>query len=224
MCSNYDPSTREQIEQHWYVTPPPEAIWPEESYPGYMAPIIRRRTADAGTNDWACVTAMFGMVPYWADTKLARQTYNARSETVATKPSFRNAWKRGQFCVIPAASFFEPNYETGKAVRWEIGAASGDPVGIAGIWEFKKGGPDGLPLLSFSMLTVNADAHPLMHRFHRPTDEKRMVVILRPEQYDDWLHATPEEAPEFLAQYPAELMTARPAPKPTKGKQNGADA
>jgi endonuclease YncB( thermonuclease family) len=51
---------------------------------------------------------MFGMVPYWADTKLARQTYNARTETVATKPSFRNAFKRAQFCIVPANSFFEP--------------------------------------------------------------------------------------------------------------------
>jgi putative SOS response-associated peptidase YedK len=217
MCSNYRPSERELIEEYFQTAPPPEMDWLDEAYPGYKAPIIRRRAADSGRNDWACVSAMFGMVPYWADMKLARQTYNARSETVATKPSFRNAWKRGQLCVIPAKSFYEPNYETGKAVRWEIGTSDGSPVGIAGIWEFKKDGPDGLPLLSFSMLTVNADEHSLMRRFHRPTDEKRMVVILRPDQYDAWLHAPPEQAPEFLGQYPAELMAAKPAPRPLKG-------
>ncbi|WP_369812283.1 SOS response-associated peptidase family protein [Janthinobacterium sp. SUN206] len=43
--------------------------------------------------------------------KLARQTYNSRTETVASKPSFRSAWKCKQFCIIPAANFFEPNYE-----------------------------------------------------------------------------------------------------------------
>jgi putative SOS response-associated peptidase YedK len=61
--------------------------------------------------------AMFGMVPHWADHKLARQTYNAHTETVARKPSFRRARKRMQFCIIPAANFFEPNYETSKPVR-----------------------------------------------------------------------------------------------------------
>lgn len=59
---------------------------------------------------------MFGMVPHWADPKLARQTYNARTETVASKPFFSNVWKRKQFCIIPVANFFESNYETGKPV------------------------------------------------------------------------------------------------------------
>ena len=80
---------------------------------------------------------MFGMVPHWADHKLARQTYNARTETVASKPSFRSAWKRKQFCIIPTANFFEPNYETGKPVRWRIERADGGPVAIAGIWEYR---------------------------------------------------------------------------------------
>jgi putative SOS response-associated peptidase YedK len=65
---------------------------------------------------------MFGMVPNWADIKPARKTYNASTETVASKTSFRNAFKRGQFCILPVNSFYEPNYETGKPVRWEIAA------------------------------------------------------------------------------------------------------
>ena len=100
---------------------------------------------------------MFGMVPHWAKPELARQTYNARAETVSTKPSFRNAYKKGQFAILPVASFYEPNYETGKAIRWEIAQRDRDPLGIAGIWEYRSDGPNGLPLLSFSMLTINAD-------------------------------------------------------------------
>jgi putative SOS response-associated peptidase YedK len=126
-------------------------------------------------------------VPHWADTKLARQTYNARTETVATKPSFRNAWQRHQFCIIPAENFFEPSYETGKPVRWRIAPAGHEPLAIAGIWEWRANGPDGLPLLSFSMLTINADGHPLMDRFHKPGDEKRMLVLLAPQQVQGWL-------------------------------------
>ena len=151
----------------------------------------------------------FSAVPAWTP-------YNARTETVATKPSFRNAFKRGQFCVVPADAIFEPSYETGKAERFQIASADGAPLGIAGIWEYKAEGDNGLPLLSFSMLTINADAHPLMNRFHKPTDEKRMLVFLRPDQYDSWLHCPVEEAAEFFAPYPAEQLVAQPAPRPLK--------
>lgn len=217
MCANYIPSTRDQLQQYFGVAAP-DADYKPESFPGYMAPMIRPPRADSVHGDRACALAMFGMVPAWADTKLARQTYNARSETVATKPSFRNAWKHRHFCVIPLASFFEPSYESGKVERWEIADADGVPLGVAGIWEYKKDGGNGLPLLSFSMLTINADGHPLMQRFHKPDDEKRMLVILDASQYDDWLHCPLEEAEQFFVRYPAERLVARAAPRPVKKK------
>ncbi len=212
MCANYIPSRRDQLMQHFQVAPP-DSEFKAESYPGYMSPFIRPTRANAPVGERACALGMFGMVPHWADLKLARQTYNARTETVASKPSFRNAFRRGQFCIVPAVSFFEPSYETGKAVRWEIANADGSPLAIAGIWEERPDGPNGLPLLSFSMLTVNADGHELMQRFHRPGDEKRMLVLLEPEQYDDWLHCPPSEAPDFFVRYPVGRLTAHPAPR-----------
>lgn len=160
---------------------------------------------------------MFGLVPAWANLKLARSTYNARSETVATKPTFRTAWKRRQFCVIPLENFFEPNYESGKAVRWRIQHADGIPLAVAGLWEWRpNGGPDDRPLISFTMLTINADEHPLMRRFHKPEDEKRMIVLLEPEQIDQWLQAPHEAAPTYLKPYDAEKLVAEPAPKATR--------
>jgi putative SOS response-associated peptidase YedK len=213
MCSNYTPSKREQLEQHFGVAPP-DSDYKAEAYPGYMAPLIRLPRADAVPGDRACALGMFGMVPHWAETKLARQTYNARTETVGIKPSFRGAYKHRQFCIIPVGSFYEPSYESGKAERFEIADADGAPLGIAGIWEYKKDGPNDLPLLSFSMLTINADGHPLMQRFHKPNDEKRMLVILRPDQYDEWLSCPVDDAPDFFTPYPADRLVAQPAPKP----------
>jgi putative SOS response-associated peptidase YedK len=213
MCSNYRPATIDQLQQHFGVAPP-DATFKAEVYPGTPAPLIRLPRADAVPGDRACALGMFGLVPHWADTKLARHTYNARTETVATKPSFRHAFKHRQFCIVPAASFYEPSYESGKAERWEIADAEGSPLGIAGIWEYKQDGPNGLPLLSFSMLTVNADEHPLMQRFHKPEDEKRMLVILAPDEYDAWLTCSVADALDFFARYPAERLIARPAPKP----------
>lgn len=63
------------------------------------------------------LTASFGLVLFWSkDTKIARRTYNARSETVAEKPSFRSAWKNAHHCIIPAAAIYEPDWRSGKAI------------------------------------------------------------------------------------------------------------
>ena len=210
MCANYIPSSKEILKRQFNVTPPDNEFKPE-AYPGYLAPILRLDQDNPTQAE--CVPACFGMVPAWADLGLAKHTYNARSETVASKPSFRNAFKKRQFAIIPAEAIFEPSYETGKPVRWKISHADGEGLGVAGIWEYRSNGPNGLPLISFSMLTINADEHPLMKRFHKPGDEKRMVVILRPSDYESWLHAPIEQVPSFLTQFPGEALYAEPAPK-----------
>ena len=209
MCADYTPSRNEQIDDHFSIRSP-QLDLPPEAWPGYLAPILRGSYEVPGELEIA--PAMFGMVPHWADHKLARQTYNARTETVASKPSFRSAWKRKQFCIIPAANFFEPNYETGKPVRWRIERADGGPVAIAGIWEYRPADQ----LLSFSMLTINADGHPLMQRFHKPDDEKRMVMILDPEQYQGWLDGSLVSDEDIYRQYPTELLVAQPDPLPPR--------
>lgn len=58
------------------------------------------------------------------------------------------------------------------------------------------------------MLTINADRHDLMCQFHKPVDEKRMVVILPPDSYDHWLKATSQQSMEFMRQYPTEQLLA----------------
>ncbi len=215
MCANYLPPTPEQLRQHFGVDYPPAQV-PPETYPGYLAPIIRL-THDQPQGE-ECVAACFGMVPYWADMKLARQTYNARTETVASKPSYRTAFAKRQFCIIPAGAFYEPNYESGKAVRWKIAHSKGRPLGIAGIWDWRANGPDDAPLVSFSMLTINADKHALMQRFHKQGEEKRMPVILAPQQYQAWLHATEATTASFFKPYPADQLIAVAAPKPPSEK------
>ena len=210
MCANYTPPTPKGIKASFGVAC--SGQYPEETFPGYQAPVLR--IAEDGSGELECVTACFGMVPSWADLTLSRHTYNARSETVAEKPSFRHAWKKRQRCIIPAESFFEPSYESGKAVRWKIANADHSLLGIAGLWEWRStGGPEGRPLVSFTMLTINADEHGLMQRFHRPEDEKRMLVLLEPSQYQSWLHATPDDIALFLQPYPAEKLVAEAAPR-----------
>ena len=146
-------------------------------------------------------------MPHWATDLLSgRKTYNARTETVATKPSFRDAWSNAQHCIIPVDGFFEPDWRSGRAVPARVSAANNEPMGIAGLWSAWNS-PKGV-IYSFTMLTINADTHPLMCQFHKPVDEKRMVVILPPERYDAWLNAKVNESMEFMQQYPSELLSA----------------
>jgi putative SOS response-associated peptidase YedK len=152
------------------------------------------------------LNGLFGLVPHWAtDSKITKSTYNAWSETVAEKPSFRDAWKRGQHCIIPAEAIFEPDWRSGKAVGTRIECADGEPMGIAGLWAAWKS-PKGEMVYSYTMLTINTDGHDLMTRFHKPTDEKRMVVVLPRDRYADWLCAAPTESMSFMRQFPAEQL------------------
>jgi len=90
-------------------------------------------------------------------------------------------------------------------------------MGIAGIYQRWKG-PDGTDIFTFAMLTVNADGHPVMQHFHRPGDEKRMVVILSESDYAEWLSCSVEDAPKFFRQWMGQL-DAYAAPLPPRGKK-----
>jgi len=143
--------------------------------------------------------ARFGLLPSWAkDDAFGRKTYNARAETVAVKPSYKNAWVKRHYALALADTFYEPCYESGKAVRTAIKQSNGEPMAIASIWDTWTEPESGELIVSFSMLTIDASGHPVMQRMHKPEDEKRTVVPLRPELFGAWLNATPQEAQTLL--------------------------
>ena len=206
MCANYRPASREALAA--LPLPPPDFAY-GEAYPASVVPIV----TNFAPRQWTPAT--FGLVPTWADDlKIMRSNYNARSETLGEKPSFRQAWQRGQLCIVPAEVLYEPCYETGMAVRWAIRRADGKPmVGIAGLWE-RKENEAGAPFWSMTLLTINADGHPLMQRFHKLGDEKRSVVILPDDAWGDWLRAKSESAAQaFFRGFDARDFVAEPAPR-----------
>jgi putative SOS response-associated peptidase YedK len=216
MCSHFESvKDRVRYQRHFGVAPPADPgkldVWPQ-----YAASFIRRpREADAGDEavpEREALTGQFGLIPHWAsDAAIGRRTYNARSETVAAKPSFRDAWRYGQRCIIPVEAFYEPDWRSGKAVPTRISGVDGKPIGIAGLWSAWRS-PQGKLLHSFAMLTINADTHPLMKQFHKPTDEKRMVAVLPDGSYRDWLTAPLEKALAFMRPYPADQLAAVAGP------------
>ena len=211
MCSNFESikdSRREWLKNHFKVDLP-LTEWRSEIYPTYEAPFIFQEHGHI-----KCELAQFGLIPSWAKDKpkFGLKTYNARSETVSEKPSYRNVWKSKQFGILLNESFYEPCWETGKAIRWRIKRADNEPVGIACLWEKFVDQTTGEVVTSFSMLTINADEHPIMSRFHRPEDEKRSVVVLEDANYRDWLYATQNDARDLMKLAKDGLLVSDPAP------------
>ncbi|KVN79352.1 SOS response-associated peptidase [Burkholderia ubonensis] len=212
MCTNYrapdeDPGFSELrlgLIDLWKRTP-----WEPEIWPDYAAPIVRA-DGDAAV----AVIANFGMIPKDHQPQGKKYlTVNARAETVGEKPAYRTAWRAGQRCLIPARWIYEPNWETGKHVRYRIGVGDWQPYCVAGVWRAWKE-PDGAETLAMAMLTVNADEHPVMKHMHKIGDEKRSVVIVRPADYDEWLHTKNVDAARAMLQiYSGDEMVAEPAPK-----------
>jgi putative SOS response-associated peptidase YedK len=220
MCVNYLPVSRQTLVDTFGAPPASEAAWPEEAYQDYPAPLIRHD----GQGRRESLVASYGMVPKQHIPPGVKRfaTLNARAETVGQLRSYSGAWKRGQLCLLPMEAFYEPNWETGKHIRYRIGMADRSPFAVAGLYrEWQEA--DGQQSFSFTQLTVNADDHALMKRMHRAGDEKRSLVIVPAGDYDDWLACRdPEAARSFLRLFPAERMMAAPEPKAPAGKKTDA--
>lgn len=196
MCTNFVPTRNQNWVKEHFGIDLPQSSYPLETYPGYPAPIVVKSHQ---TGRIACGLALFGLIPGWAsDNKISRHTYNARAETVKTKPSYRTAWRQRRYAIALLDRFFEPCYRNGKAERWRIERPSEEPFGIASLWDTWTNPNSGELITSFTMLTVNADDHPVMNQFHKPGDEKRTPVVLSPAQFDDWLSADESKASQMM--------------------------
>jgi len=131
----------------------------------------------------------WGLVPFWAkDPAIGNRMINARSETVASKPAFRAAFKKRR-CLIPADGFYEWTGPKGNRQPVFITLPDGGPFGFAGLWEVwdNKGQADN-PLYTCTIITT--EASPALKGIHH-----RMPVILKPEAFEDWVDAdTPVDA------------------------------
>jgi putative SOS response-associated peptidase YedK len=202
----------------------PVSLLERDLWPRKLGLFMRHVVATGEVSDEAVVhkplrelaIGQFGFVPPWvksvSDAKLrSTKMVNARSETVTTSNNFRDAWLAGQRCIVPMMAFFEDDWRSGKAVPTRITRVDGKPMGVAGLWE--RWAKDGEEIISFTLLTVNANSHALLHRYQQNGNEKRMPVILGEGAYDAWLNTKPEKAREFMRAYSAHLLTANPVEK-----------
>jgi len=166
---------------------------------------VVRRNPKSGQR--ALDALVWGLVPHWSKTaKPGFSTINAKSETVATAPAFREAWQAGRRCLVPFDLFFEwQKRPDGGKQPYAIAGIDRAPLGIAGLWESKRL-DDGAVLRTFTILTTAANA--LMAPLH-----DRMPVIIAPADYGVWLGETgaaPEAARALLRPCPADWLEAWP--------------
>lgn len=122
----------------------------------------------------------WGLVPFWAkDPSIGNRMINARAETVAEKPSFRNAYRKRR-CLIPADGFYEWHTSEGRKVPWFISLESGTTFAFAGLWESWADKESGKVLETAAIIT--SEANDFMSRLHH-----RMPVILQAGSTDAWL-------------------------------------
>jgi len=168
--------------------------------PTKLAPIVVGRT-DEGAFHRELVTAKWGLVPSWAkDPSIGNRMINARSETVAQKPSFRSAFAKRR-ALVPVDGYYEwyqpvgaPGQKPPPKQPFFIGSPDG--LALAGLYEFWKD-PAGEWLLTFTILTTSAEGDD--GRIH-----DRAPLLVSPSQVDQWL------APEPWPHEPNELQSATP--------------
>jgi putative SOS response-associated peptidase YedK len=151
----------------------------------------------------------WGLVPAWAqDLRIGSKMINARSEGIASKPSFRRPL-RSRRCIIPASAFFEWQGSPGAKVKYRIARKDDELFGFAGLYDTWRdpGDPAGGELATCAIITTHPND--LVAPIHN-----RMPAILLPEDEDYWLDpdlTEPEEIISLLRPYPAALLAAKPA-------------
>ena len=159
----------------------------------------------------------WGLLPEFVHTEVeAREvlrkapTYNAVSEEVEAKRTFKGAFGKGRRCLIPVTSFFEWRHEGRRKIPYRIGVKGGDVFCLGGLWEEHQGAD------TYTILTTRAN--PMMAHIHN--SRQRMPVIIAEAQWDAWLSPdlSPSEVKKLCEPFPeAELEAVRVDPKVEQG-------
>jgi putative SOS response-associated peptidase YedK len=204
MCGRYRLSRRKQIIEEHFET----ADWQEDWSPRYNVaptqpiPVIRQHPKEPVRQ----ISLMkWGLIPNWArDASIANSTINARSETAATKPAFRDPI-RFRRCLIPADAFYEWKRTATSKQPYCFEVNEGELFAFAGLWDGWKNA-EGQWVRTCSILTTTPNA--VTASVH-----DRMPVILDPESYDLWLDpgmTNVQVVSELLKPYDSRLMRCYP--------------
>lgn len=199
MCGRFSIIVEEEIlKKRFDVTiPEQESLFPRfNAAPSQKLPVITNQ------NQKEIQNFRWGLIPFWAkDIKIGNKLINARAETLAEKPSFKNAFKNRR-CLVLADGFYEWKRIGKTKIPMRITLKNEKPFAMAGLWENWKS-PSGEFVKSFTVITT--EPNDLMSEIHN-----RMPVILPQEIEKVWLDnsLSQEELSTFLKPFEADEMKA----------------
>jgi putative SOS response-associated peptidase YedK len=198
MCGRYAlTSSPEVIAQRFKLLWVPEFSPHYNIAPTQMIPVVRatERGRELALFRW-------GLIPFWAkDSHIGVKLINARAESLADKPAFRDAYRR-RHCLIPADAFYEWKPIAGRRQPYCIRMAERGPFAMAGLWEHWVD-PSGQAVESCTIITTDANA--LVAELH-----DRMPAILAPGDFATWLDAGHASVRELLKPFPSEQLVSYP--------------
>lgn len=207
MCGRYGRRADKQRIAEWMKTHDTNVFDDSILEPKYniaptdMQPVVRL-SRDTGERELAAMR--WGLIPYWSkDAKVAFSTINAKAETIATSPVFRDAFKRRR-CLVPADLFYEWAKVDAKTKQpYAIGLKDGSIFTFAGVWERWRDRAKGEVVETYSIITTDPNELITSLSIH-----DRMPVILKPPDYGRWLeHGDPELPPiDLLRPFDSDLM------------------
>jgi putative SOS response-associated peptidase YedK len=176
---------------------PPEITPRYNIAPTQAVPIVRLRDDERQLSQ-----TRWGLVPFWAkDVSIGNKMINARAESVATKPGYRDAYRKMR-CLVPASGFYEwAKMTDGKKQPVRICMTDDAPFAFAGLWS--RWGPRDAELETCAIITT--EANELCAKVH-----DRMPVILAPSDYERWLDTSDPDPVDLLRPYPSDAMRAYP--------------
>ena len=180
MCGRYTLHHKpEEIEERFDVEPVEEYLAPRYNIaPSQIIPVIRQSLSDDNLREMA--GCKWGLIPFWSkDPKIGNKMINAKAETIAEKPSFRQAFAKRR-CLIPADGFYEWQ-KRGKSPSqpFYVRRRDGGLFAFAGLWEAWRT-PEGETLETCTIITV--EPNELLSKIHN-----RMAAILKPEDEAVWI-------------------------------------
>ena len=194
------------------VNPPPNFSPTWNMAPTRLAPVVRLHPGDGARH---LDLLAWGLVPHWSkDPKAERKPINARSETAATSPLFRDALARRR-CIVPADAFYEWQVTESGKIPTAIAREDGMKLALAGLWEGWRG-PDGTVLRTFTILTTTACK--ALEHLH-----ERMPVVLEPPDWPVWLGETEGPYHALMRPSPAGFRIWRVSAKVGNVRNDGAE-
>jgi putative SOS response-associated peptidase YedK len=216
MCGAYGFSVKDakEVYDRFEVVNKLEELKPRWNVrPGQMNPVITSHSPNQ-------ISRMFwGLIPHWAkDKSFAYKTINARAETVATLPTYKEPFRHKR-CIVPATGFYEPDkiHFTKPPFPWHYFQVKDQKVfGIAGLYDVWKDRETGKEIHTYTIITTEPNA--VVGEFHG-----RMPVILQKEDEETWLNpdiSEPAQLQPLLKSYPDDKMETWPVGEEARNPRN----